>query len=410
MTSSPPSANSRTATRRSILLLSFATFASMASQRICDAMLPELSRVFAVGLSQAAQVVSVFAMVYGCLQLFYGALGDRLGKFRVIAWATLACCVGNTMAVFAPSLDALLLSRMVVAMGAAAIIPLGLAWVGDVADPAHLQETIARVGLGTTLGIGSGQLLGGLLTDTFGWRWAFGVLALLFFGVGVLLLQDLGRQQSAESSPACSTATQASAGRRGFAQQALSILAQPWPRTILLVAVAEGAAGFGVLAIWASHLHHAFAYSLSAAGAIVALFGVGGVVYMASARHLIRRLRPARLAAVGGSLVFLATLVVGFTPYRWLAAPASLVAGFGFFSFHNVMQANAAQMAPAARGSAVSLFASALFLGQSVGVLLAARLSERFGAGMVIALCGAALCGLGVWFGRVLRVRAAALP
>ena len=44
------------ATRRSILLLSFATFASIAAQRICDAMLPELSRTFAVSLTQAAQV------------------------------------------------------------------------------------------------------------------------------------------------------------------------------------------------------------------------------------------------------------------------------------------------------------------------------------------------------------------
>ena len=146
MTVVPPGLSA--STRRSILFLSFATFCSMASQRICDAMLPELSRVFAVSLTQAAQVISVFAMVYGVLQVFYGPLGDRLGKFRVIAWATLGCSVGNGMAVFATSLDMLLLARMVSALGAAAIIPLGLAWIGDVADPRHLQETIARVEIG----------------------------------------------------------------------------------------------------------------------------------------------------------------------------------------------------------------------------------------------------------------------
>jgi MFS family permease len=182
------------ATRRSILLLSFATFTSMSTQRICDAMLPELSRVFAVGLPQAARVVSVFAIVYGVLQLFYGPLGDRLGKFRVIAWATLACSLGNLLAVFAGSLEMLVFSRMLVAVFAAAIIPLTLAWLGDVAEPGQLQETIARVGLGTALGVGSGQLLGGLLTDWLGWRWAFGLLALLFALVGLLLLRDLAHQ------------------------------------------------------------------------------------------------------------------------------------------------------------------------------------------------------------------------
>ena len=53
------------ATRRSVLLLSFATFSSMTAQRLCDAMLPELSREFSASLAQAAQVVSMFAVVYG---------------------------------------------------------------------------------------------------------------------------------------------------------------------------------------------------------------------------------------------------------------------------------------------------------------------------------------------------------
>ncbi len=125
------SATIAAATRRSILLLSFATFSSMMAQRICDAMLPELSRVFAVSLPQAARVVWVFAVVYGLAQLFYGPLGDRLGKFRVVTFATLACSVGSLVAVFAMSLDLLVMARVLVALGAAAIIPLSLAWIGD---------------------------------------------------------------------------------------------------------------------------------------------------------------------------------------------------------------------------------------------------------------------------------------
>lgn len=89
--SAPVSNEISPATRRTILLLSLGTFSSMAAQRICDAMLPELSRVFGVGLAQAAQVVSIFAITYGISQLLYGPLGDRLGKFRVITYAALFC-------------------------------------------------------------------------------------------------------------------------------------------------------------------------------------------------------------------------------------------------------------------------------------------------------------------------------
>ena len=174
---------------------------------------------------------------------------------------------------------------------------------------------------------------------------------------------------------------------------------------MLLVAFVEGAAGFGVLAIWASHLHRTLGLSLAAAGAIVALFGLGGMFYMAVARPLIRRFGERGLTVLGVCLAGLSALVLGFSPYWLLTLPASLLAGFGFFMFHNTMQANATQMAPGARGTAVSLFASALFLGQSVGVLLAASLVERIGSGAVIAFGGGVLSAVGLFFAQALRRR-----
>lgn len=390
------------ATRRSILLLSFATFSSMAVQRICDAMLPELSRAFAVSLAQAAQVVSVFAVTYGLAQLVYGPLGDRFNKFGIVTFATLACCVGSLLAVFAGSLDVLVLARVLVALGAAAIIPISMAWVGDNIAYELRQETLARVGLGTTLGLVSGQLVGGLVTDALGWRWAFGITTVLFAAVGALLYADLRRQQA---MPRAAQAAGEPVLRPGFIAQALLIITGPWSRVVLAVAFVEGAVGFGVLAIWASHLHGALRLSLTASGAIVALFGLGGMLYMVVARHLIRRLGERGLAMAGGSLAGLAAIVLGLTPWWALALPASLLAGFGFFMLHNTLQTNATQMAPSARGTGVSMFAAALFLGQSVGVLLAASLAARLGAGNVIALSGGVLVALAVLFARALRGR-----
>ncbi len=373
----------------------------MAAQRICDAMLPELARTFAVSLAQAAQVVSVFAVVYGLAQLVYGPLGDRLGKFGIVTAATLACSVGSLLAVFAASLDVLVFARVLVALGAAAIIPLAMAWIGDEVPYELRQETLASVGLGTTLGIVGGQLFGGLLTDTLGWRWAFGFMTALFGAVGALLVADWRRKPSkAVASPG-----PGAAARPGFVRQALLIITGPWSRIVLVTAFIEGAAGFGVLAVWASHLNRALGLSLTAAGAIVALFGLGGMLYMAVARHLVRRWGERGLVLMGGLLFGVSSLVLGLTPFWWLALPASLVAGFGFFIFHNTMQTHATQMAPAARGTGVSLFASALFLGQSAGMLLAAGLIARIGSGVVIVAGGAVLAVLAVFFAWSLRRR-----
>ena len=392
--------------RRSIVLLSFATFASMAAQRICDAMLPELSRVFAVSLAQAAQVVSVFAITYGAAQLFYGPLGDRLGKFRVITFATLFCSVGSLLAVFATSLDALVLARLLMALGAAALIPLAMAWVGDAVPPELLQETLTRTGLGSTFGIVGGQLIGGLLTDALGWRWAFAFMTLLFGVVGSLLYVDLRRQRVA---PKAAPKPSRLAVRPGFVKQALRIITGPWSRVILAMALVEGAVGFGVLALWASHLQRSLSLSPSLSGAIVALFGLGGMLYMAAGRHLIRRFGQQGLALVGGAMVGLCALLLAYTPHWLPAIPASLLAGFGFFMFHNTLQAHATQMAPEARGTAVSLFSSFLFLGQSLGVVLAAALIDRIGTSAVIALGGVAMAAVGAFFAWALGQRDQAL-
>ena len=399
------------ATRRAILLLSFGTFSSMVAQRICDAMLPELSRVFAVGLPQAAQVVSVFAVTYGLAQLFYGPLGVRLGKFRVITFATLGCCIGSVLAVLAGSLEALLVARVLMALGAAALIPLAMAWVGDHVPADQLQEMLTRTGLGSTLGIVGGQLVGGLLTDALGWRWAFGFMTALFGVVGLLMWREL-RQQNAARPDAASHATTAPRPQKvGFVAQATSIITGPWSRVVLLMALVEGAVGFGVLAIWASHLHRTLGLSLSLSGAIVALFGLGGMGYMAIGRHLIRRLGQQRMVWTGGAMVGVCALVLAYTPHWAPAVPASFLAGFGFFMFHNTMQTNATQMAPQARGTAVSLFSSFLFMGQSIGVVVASSLIDRIGTGAVVALGGVCMALEGCFFAWALgrRARASAL-
>ncbi|MDB5963984.1 MAG: major facilitator superfamily 1 [Polaromonas sp.] len=395
------------ATRRSILLLSFATFSSMCAQRICDAMLPELARVFSVGLEQAAHVVSFFAITYGLAQMFYGPVGDRLGKYRIVTLATFACSIGSVLAVLAGSLDTLVLARILMAAAAAGLIPLAMAWVGDSVPTASLQEMLTRTGLGSTLGLVAGQLIGGLLTDALGWRWCFVFLAVLFTAVGVFLYTDLRRQGVALFRRAPPAASAGPVVHPHFVRQVLGIVSEPWPRALLIMAMVEGAVGFGVLAIWASHLHARLGLSLTVAGAVVALFGLGGMLYMAVGRHVIRRFDQQVLVTAGGAIVGVCACVLAFAPHWLPAVPASLLAGFGFFMFHNTMQASVTDMAPQSRGTAVALFSSFLFLGQSVGVVLAAGLIGLIGSASVISGGGLVMALVGVLFALALRRREA---
>ena len=383
-------------TRRAIFLLSLATFSSMALQRICDPMLPELSRVFDAPISEVSQVISLFALTYGLMQLFYGPVGDRFGKYRVVMLAAIGCSVGSTLSALSANLEVLVAARIMTALAAAAIIPLTLAWVGDVVHYEQRQETLARVGLGTTLGMTGGQLFGGLLTDTLGWRWAFALMAFVFALVSFLLwrqLQHLEPVTHHGHEPA------------GFFQQLKQVANNAWARTLLGVALFEGAMIFGLLAVTASHLHHTHHISLTLAGGTTALFGLGGMTYMAVAKFAIRRFGEVGLAHWGGVYFGLAFLVIAFSPWWQLALPACLMAGFGFAMFHNTMQAKATQMVPTARATGVTLFAGFLFLGQAIGVLVLAALMGHFDSGDVLGSVSIGVMGLGVFFAHAIAKR-----
>jgi hypothetical protein len=75
---------------------------------------------------------------------------------------------------------------------------------------------------------------------------------------------------------------------------------------------------------------------------------------------------------------------------------ACLMTGLGFYMLHNTLQVQATQMAPAARGSAVTLFACSLFFGQSTGVLLMAQSVDMGCLSYAITAAALGVSGLGV--------------
>ena len=86
-------------------------------------------------------------------------------------------------------------------------------------------------------------------------------------------------------------------------------------------------------------------------------------------------------------------------------APAISALGLGMYMLHATLQTNATQMAPEARGLAVSTFANALFLGQAAGVWLAGLAIDRIGFPPVFAALGLALTLLGAFFAALLARR-----
>ena len=72
---------------------------------------------------------------------------------------------------------------------------------------------------------------------------------------------------------------------------------------------------------------------------------------------------------------------------------------------HNMLQVNAAQMAPTARATAIGIFSSAIYLGQGAGVAAAAPVFDRYGAVPLFLFAVMAWPLLCWWFSAQLRRR-----
>ena len=97
-------------------------------------------------------------------------------------------------------------------------------------------------------------------------------------------------------------------------------------------------------------------------------------------------------------MLLMGFVILALAPGWATCASAITALGLAFYMLHNTLQTRATEMAPEARGSAVSAFAFCLFLGQTLGV-------SAFGLGIgyvgyrpVIGMTGLALAALAFWF------------
>ena len=380
---------------RSIVALSFGACGSSAALRACDPLLPRLAAEFGVGLAAVARTVTAFAVAYGLLQLAYGPIGDRYGRYRTVTVAALASAITSFACAWAPTLDALVVARMLAGAAAGALIPLSIAWIGDVIPYERRQTVLARFLVGQMFGIAFGQLLGGVGADYFNPRYVFVALGAWFTGTAWLMW----RFAPSAAHPAPPRA------ERGIVKRFVSVLAVRWARLVLATVYLEGVVLFGAVAFIPTHLHRAYGLPLTVAASIAMLYGVGGMAFAALSRVLVHRLGEAGLAAGGSMLIAtcLAALALGTIPL--IAMACCFAVGFGLYMLHNTLQVNATQMAPAHRGSSLALFAACLFLGQSTGVTLTAYTADRIGTGPTIVIDALLLLALGLVFGAALRRR-----
>ncbi|MGZ5866011.1 MAG: MFS transporter [Xanthobacteraceae bacterium] len=391
-----PDVPSRTS---AIVFLALAGFASQAMVRSSDSLLPQVAVDMGTTVGVASIIVSAYSLMHGTAQLFMGPIGDRYGKYRMAAITCAFACVFVALCGVMQNLTTLTLARIGSGAFAGWIIPMGMAFVGDVVPYDRRQQVLGRYLSGQISGQLFGQAAGGILGDWLGWRGVFFVLA------GILAVAAAGLWRELWTNPLTRTPAHESVTGRGFIESNRVVLSNPWARVIIVIAFLEYGCMFGAFAYIGAYLRQRFGISYAIIGLVISAFALGGLIYAGLVKQFVGRFGQTGLAAVGGILIGVAYIALVAAPFIWMAPIAVTFVGLGFYMLHNTLQTNATQMSPEARGTAVGLFSAALYLGQTAGVALAAPVIDRLGAAPIFITSGIALAALGICFSRLLNKR-----
>jgi EmrB/QacA subfamily drug resistance transporter len=156
-----------------LILISIATFMLLLDITVVNVALPDIQRDLGAGLSSLQWVVDAYSLMLAAFLLTAGSLGDRLGRRRVFSLGFGVFTLASFLCGISGDPTLLNLARGLQGIGGAAMFATSLALIGQ---EFHGRDRATAFGVwGATVGgaVAIGPLVGGLITEHFGWEWIF---------------------------------------------------------------------------------------------------------------------------------------------------------------------------------------------------------------------------------------------
>jgi MFS family permease len=157
-----------------LVIVACAQFMVLLDVTVVNLALPRLESGLGMGHASVAWVLDAYTLTFGGLLLLGGRVGDLLGRRRMFATGLAVFTVASLICGLSDQGLVLVLARGVQGLGAAVVSPAALS-IATTSFPDERERHIALSiwgGLGG-LGATAGVVLGGLVVDLAGWRWAF---------------------------------------------------------------------------------------------------------------------------------------------------------------------------------------------------------------------------------------------
>lgn len=221
--------------------------------------LPRLRADFGADLASVQWVVNGYVLALASLTLIGGALADAYGKARMLMLGCLLFGVASAACALSRSAGWLIAARIVQGVAAAIVTPASLALIGATYPKAERSRAIGAWAAASALTTAAGPVLGGWLTETYGWEFVFWInppLALAAVGLLMTYAPDDRREpRSFDTIGAAILAASLAAlawalSRIGSNEPQLAVAGAPASPVTIAAAALLGAAGLAAYAYW----------------------------------------------------------------------------------------------------------------------------------------------------------------
>ncbi|MGW7138107.1 DHA2 family efflux MFS transporter permease subunit [Streptomyces xanthophaeus] len=219
--------------------------------------LPTLAVELEATTTELQWFTDAYTLPFAALLLPLGVLGDKLGRRLVLSGGLLVFAAGSVLALFVDTSGGLVLSRVAMGAGAAAVAPLALAIVPLLFPPAERSRAVAVATAGFALGLPLGPLVGGWLLNSFWWGSIFliNIPIVAVALVGTWLFVPETRDPQARRLDLVGSALSL-AGISAFVYGVIEAPNRGWGDPAVLVTLLGGIALIGVLLLWLRRAAH----------------------------------------------------------------------------------------------------------------------------------------------------------
>jgi len=182
--------------KRTLVILLLALFIAVLGVGIIAPIIPIYATDLGATGVTLGLMIAAFSISRGALQPVVGSLSDRHGRKRfLVAGLSIYAVMGLTYTL-ATSVEHLILIRLFHGVGSAMIVPIAMAYIGDLTPQGQEGKYMGMLNIALFAGISGGPILGGVFWDTIGMNPAFYAMSALTAASLGLILTSLPPQRS----------------------------------------------------------------------------------------------------------------------------------------------------------------------------------------------------------------------